>query len=335
MTYSISHTDLDGYASQLIVASKAKEFNSDLKMFNVNYGKPLTEAIILVLSEIKEKDSFFITDLNLDETQASLIQEALDKTDFIMTVLDHHETGKTVAAKYPWYHYDKTKCGTQITFEYFGSPEKFKNIAYFTNLYDLWQMEETDFNKSKCLNQSLMDRKSIFPKPLSDMQRDFNFFIIGLVSEALSSCIDIQSVEEKVYGFERLYFDTLGEQSNNTLHSVRIRKMYEEIIKQKMYTKVTINGLTGEVYTGLSAIFQEYSSLRNNRREDIDFVCNINSQGYIGFRSIGNVNVANISKEFFNGGGHANAAGGSLPGVSEGKRYKENELVSTFIEVVS
>jgi len=334
MIYSISHTDLDGFASQLIIKKVAEASENKIKMYNVNYGKPITNAINEVLNNITNSDSLYITDLNLDEGQGELLNNKKSEIGFKLKVLDHHETGKNVAAKYDWYHYDKSKCGTQITFEYFGSPSAMEYLTYLTNIYDLWQIEEIDFVKAQCLNQSLMDRKSIFPKPLEDMQRNFNFYIIENISKLLKSSLDIYSVEKNLYELERNYFDSQNRLTNRTLHTARIRSMYNEIVNKKLFTIVKINGLKGEIYTGLSSIFQEFSAMRNELGE-VDFVANINSQGYIGFRSIGNVNVAELSKQYFNGGGHKNAAGGSLNGVNEGKRFKEEDLIPEFIKQIS
>jgi len=334
MIYSISHTDLDGYASQLIIKKVAEAAGEKIKMFNVNYGKSITNAIAETLGNISSKDSLYITDLNLDDKQAELLNEKMIEIGFKLHVLDHHETGKNIAAKYDWYHYDKTKCATQITFEYFNSPSVVEYLTYLTNIYDLWQIEELDFFKAQCLNQSLMDRKKIFLKILEDMQRDFNFFIIENVSKLLKSAPDIYSVEKELYELERRYFDSDNRLPNRTLHTVKIRAMYNEIVKKELYTLVEIDGLTAEIYTGLSEIFQEFSAMRNELGE-ADFVANINSQGYIGFRSIGNINVADIAKKYFNGGGHKNAAGGSIESViNAGKKIQENEMIFEFIKTI-
>lgn len=89
--------------------------------------------------------------------------------------------------------------------------------------------------------------------------------------------------------------------------------------------------MNGELYAGLSKIYQEFSSLRNLSGE-VDFCVNVNNKGYLGFRSIGSNHVSPIAKRLFDGGGHANAAGGSLPGA--GKEEDLEVWVAKFLEVI-
>lgn len=334
MTYSISHTDLDGYSAQLIIYKLSRLNGEEIKMFNVNYGKPITAAIEDVFKTIKSTDKLYITDLNIDEAQAATLEQGRLEIGFELVLLDHHETGKNVAAKYDWYTYVSDKCATRIVHEYFGEPEFSKSIAYFVDIYDLYRIEHKDINKAKCLNNILMERRKVFPEVLEKYQRLFNFKLIEDTADMLAMGFNIMIVEGSTYMLERDFFDYNEKFKHEPINTVKVRFMYEAIIESEMYTKVEIDGQKGEIYVGLSSIFQEFSAMRNAEGE-LDFVCNINPQGYIGFRSgKGKANVAEIAKKYFNGGGHENASGGSLPGVQEGRRYKEEELVPSFLETI-
>jgi len=335
MIYSISHTDLDGYSSQLIVKSIGHTQGTNVTCFNVNYGSPITEALSQVIDEIDSEDQLFITDLNLTNEQAEIIDDARSEIGFFLRLLDHHESGKNVAIKYEWYELDVTKCATQITYEYFGKPKLYEYLVALVNVYDLWKEEDDLFKKAKCLNDALMSRRNTFPNVLEESQRDYNLHIITTMASLLKEQSIINS-EHLMYAVDREYFDKNKNYEEEALFVARIGFMYDEIMDAEMYTKVTINGHTGEIYTGLSSIFQEFSHLRLLTGE-IDFVANINPQGYIGFRSKGDISVLEIARSYYFGGGHPNAAGGSIVNrkeVPKNIKFEEDELIPTFLSLI-
>jgi len=323
--YHLSHNDLDGYGAQ-VVTNEIFEKNNLIEVIysNTNYGKEITENLEIILKDISKEDFLLITDINLSEEQAKWLEEKRIEINFELQLLDHHETGKNNTI-YNWYYLDSSRCGTKITFDYFVKKDLIKkdsnisNIVDIINIYDLWQENHNNFEYGKILNQILYDNKDIFPKVLKNESLKYNLYLIKTFGSLISFFKEEKSIEEleiNKYIIERKYFkDFFNEDMRNTpLHVLRIKYMYEKIITSDLKKEVFFDGYKFEVYYGLSSIFQEFSHLRliDQDKEKIDFVVNINTQGFIGFRSKSPIKVNEFAKKYFNGGGHAQAAGGSL-----------------------
>jgi oligoribonuclease NrnB/cAMP/cGMP phosphodiesterase (DHH superfamily) len=339
--FHLSHNDLDGYGSQLVTA-KAAEMNvlnvDEIVYFNTNYGKEIDQNFELILKDIKSFDSLLITDINLSEDQASFINEKQKEIGFDLMLLDHHETGKNNTI-YPWYYLDTTKCGTKITYEKFFKEDldlDLYNIVEIINVYDLWKENSELFQKGKSLNQVLYKNKDLFPKVLTEESLKLNLFMIYNYGKILLKENFILFAENEIFILEVKYFSQNLEnfkELNIPLHSIKVIFMYEKIMERKdLYKKIEIDGMKAEIFYSLSNIFQEFSQLRllDKNREKVDFVANINTQGYIGFRSKAPVKVNDFSKKYFNGGGHPQAAGGSLD--KKENKIEETELIPLFIE---
>lgn len=361
MTFHISHNDLDGYGAQLVSRVALRE--TEVEFYNSNYGKELDQKIDIVLSKIKSEDKLLITDLNLIDSMAEKIEEAREKIGFEVKLLDHHMTGAAVAVKYDWYTLDETKCGTLLTFEYFRDTirkkiklnidfERFEKVVNMIQSYDLWKEESELIDHGRALNSLLMESNRFFPPALENLNRTF---LLDTLQElgTLLACYEgnqvnplddeytlspIAMAEMHRYSIQREWFE--GQLSFNVKSSdkplslVRVQYMYQFILDNNLKRDIEFNGAKGEIYFGLSSIFQEFSSMRNSSGE-VDFVVNINPRGFLSFRSKGkqeSKNVGQIAIERFNGGGHFNAAGGSLLPEDFRGRKTEEELIQIFME---
>lgn len=348
MTFHISHTDLDGYGAQCVT----KKLGLEVRYFNSNYGKELDQTIDTVLGLVEKGDTILITDLNLLDNMGEKLNAAISEKEIKVQVLDHHVTGELVAAKYDWYHLDTTKCGTKLTFEYFQKDlaEKYDGLDYgifarfieTVNVYDMWQEDNPIIKKGKTLDSLLSRIKRIFPEVLEDIGREFILDMLITTGECLGHDGNVVAAEQYLYNKERTWFEEKMKDSidiqalkEDCLHIVRVNFMFYYIMQKKLYKTIEYNGLVGEVHYGLSSIFQEFSSIRNNSGE-VDFVININPKGFLSLRSKGTkADVGTMSKKHLNGGGHFNAAGGSLLAEESKERYNFDQLFEILKDKLS
>lgn len=320
MTFHISHNDLDGFSCQAIT----KKAITDIIFYNCNYGKELELAVEKVLKQIKANDNLLITDLNLSEQLADKLAAEKENIGFNLELIDHHISGKVSAEKhYSWYHLNSNFSATMLTYNRFKNLIKEKDIslekeleflANAVNAYDMWQEDNEFINSGKALN-SIITEKHKFPEILNDLSRDYITDMLLDLSSSLNAEFNqpMHYSEGNKYYSERYWFESKLEVTNpkEALETVRVRYMAKYVQEKGLRKIIEINGLKGEVHYGLSAIFQEFASIRNNSGE-IDFCVNINSKGFMSFRSKGDKNVEEIARKYFSGGGHFNAAGGSL-----------------------
>lgn len=339
MTFHISHNDLDGYGCQAITKVAIKE---NIKFFNCNYGKELELTVNKILDVISSNDTLLITDLNLTEELADKINHVKTLIDFKVELIDHHISGEASAIKYKdWYSLDKNMSATLATFYRFESVLKvhedyvlFKYLAKAINSFDMWLEEDELIRAGKALN-SIITEKHKFPEILNDLGRDYiTDMLIDLASSLLVECDQSMHYSEgNKYYSERHWFESRlnTDTKKEALETVRVMYMAKYILNKNMHRNIEINGLNGEVHFGLSSIFQEFSSIRNSSGE-IDFCVNINPKGFMSFRSKGDKNVEEIAKKYFSGGGHFNAAGGSLLEEGNNKPLTFEEAWTIFNE---
>jgi hypothetical protein len=122
-------------------------------------------------------------------------------------------------------------------------------------------------------------------------------------------------------------------QKNDTIDNLTSRFIVNLLGQKKNQMAVTINGKRGLFTTGLGnvSVVANYF-LKNN--EDFDFVIDLSGKGNLGLRSCDRVDVCEIAKNFFGGGGHTNASGGKMPNAREFYTYEEylafmNNYIST------
>jgi len=327
MIYSISHNDLDGYSSQLLVKMYADQTNQKITMFNVNYGKELLFAIESL--DLTKNDFVFITDLNLEENVALLLDKLKEQIGFKLQVIDHHETGKNIASKYSWYFYNKEHSATKLTYDFFTQYFKEPEFVYLVNLYDMWIEENKDFEKAKSLNTAFKDILKHYTKNIMELRRDFAFELIFSFSKILLKEKNIFKAEKKISKLERRF---LSGDKFKSISTLRAEKAYEYIYENEMYKLVSFGGYKIKVLIDLNEVFQEVSHIILNKEKDIDFVIHINKQGFMSFRSSENrPSVELFAKQYFDGGGHRNASGGALNGARNGKKFKKEDLFELFL----
>lgn len=137
----LSHTDLDGYGSGLVVhdfMNAVPEYGK-LFQYNCDYGQ-----IMSFLEEMENEHkntayadiSLLITDLNVCQEEILKIIEIFGKDKWF--VIDHHVNGPMEIKNYPENCIiDKNRCATKLTFD---------TLCEYMTIHNL---DETDFNNRK------------------------------------------------------------------------------------------------------------------------------------------------------------------------------------------
>ena len=330
-TYHLSHIDLDGYGSQFITANTIK---NEVIYLNCNYGQ-IVDTLMTIQDDITKNDELLITDINLTEGEAKMVEAWRKNVGFDLQLLDHHDTGKKVAAQYDWYHLDNLKCGTMLTWEHFGKREDLSMFASIVNAYDLWKENDQYFSKGKALTRIVEDHTYSYPDGFEDEERNMILSLLDHAYILLRNGYSVMKMEQELYNTER-HLLLSGKEDNEdlTLHEVRVNTFIDKIMEMEAYTIVNIDGFDTYVFTGLSKIFQTFSNniLHNNER--IHVAVNISKRGSMSFRSRrDDINLGAIVKKYFNGGGHYKAAGGKII-FEEGSKPDYPEILEIFEEAV-
>ena len=328
--FHLSHIDLDGYGCQFLTA----QYNPGMEMFNCNYGAVL-DKLDIIAQTITKEDTLLITDINLNFKEAKRADSLQKEIGFKLQLLDHHATGKDVEPLYDWYLLDETKCGTLLTFEYIGSPAKNKLFAEIVNAYDLWQQEHEYFNLGKAFNEIVGAYNYSFPEDIKDLETKMIIAIFANYIEMVKEGKSVLELEKMRYEIERGIF--LGDDEDNeelTLHEIKVNFLTDYIMGKDLYEIIEIDGYTTYVFTGLSKIFQIFSNKILMENEDIHIALNISQRGTMSIRGRRtDIDLGQLSKKYFNGGGHPQAAGGSL-GLKRGEFLEYPELKALLKEKI-
>lgn len=326
--HHLSHIDLDGYSCQLVLKyTPYKIFN-----YNANYGAEVKQKLDLILENIKrskESALILITDLNLtaDESRwlhGEVIKLNDNNIDVKITLLDHHGSGEESAKKYDWYYLDTLRCATKITYDYvkenfvFNEPVWMDRYVNVVNAVDLWKQDEHDnFEYGKVcmrlINETRELNRVMFPD--EDMH-----YKLSLLEEA-TKLLDKESapilLDEQIHFIKKEFFkinknDTLDNLATKYIVDLLGTKRNENTIYYKGYRGFLSYGVgnTSIIGNGFLLAYPEY-----------DFIVDVSYRGTMSLRANNQVSVSQISKEWANGGGHPNAAGGRIIGFKEQFRY--------------
>ena len=326
--HHLSHIDLDGYSCQLIMKfTPYKIFN-----YNANYGAEVRQKLDMILENIKESDDsslIFITDLNLTADESRWLNSEVNnlnelKKDVKITLLDHHGSGEDSANKYGWYYLDTTRCATKITYDYvkehfeFEEPSWMNAFVNVVNAVDLWKQEEVEnFEYGKVcmrlINETRELNRVMFA--LEDTK-----YKLSLLLEA-SKLLGVENapilLDEKIHALKKAFF---MHEKNDTLDNLATKYVVELLGKARKEKTIYYKGYRGFLSYGVG----NTSIIGNGfllAYPEYDFIVDVSYRGTMSLRVHNKVSVAQISKEWANGGGHPNAAGGRIIGFKEQYRY--------------
>ena len=326
--HHLSHIDLDGYSCQLVMEYTPYERRN----YNANYGAEVKQKLDLILESIvEEKQSamILITDLNLTLDESKWITKEVTKLsdeglDIKLVLLDHHGSGEECAKKYEWYYLDTSRCATKITYDYaneyfsFDAPEWMEKYVNVVNAVDLWKQEEHEnFEYGKVCMRLVGETRELNRIMFA---KEDNLYKLSLLSQAAQYMNEKDAaivLDEKIHLLKKEFFK---KEQNNTLDNLAT-KFIVDLLGQRRDTMTIYYkgyrgflsygvGNTSIIGNGFLLAFPEY-----------DFIVDVSYRGALSLRANNEVSVAQISKEWVNGGGHPNAAGGRIIGFKEQYRY--------------
>jgi oligoribonuclease NrnB/cAMP/cGMP phosphodiesterase (DHH superfamily) len=326
--HHLSHIDLDGYSCQLIMKfTPYKIFN-----YNANYGAEVRQKLDMILENIKEDkvpSIIFITDLNLTADESRWLNSEVNslnelKKDVTIILLDHHGSGQESAQKYEWYYLDTTRCATKITYDYvrehfsFDEPSWMKAFVDVVNAVDLWKQEEVaNFEYGKVCMRLINETRELNRVMFATQDTKYKLSLLLEASKLLGTQNAPILLDEKIHALKKAFFiqdknDTLDNLATKYVVELLGRARKEKTIYYKGYRGYLSYGVgnTSIIGNGFLLTYPEY-----------DFIVDVSYRGTMSLRANNKVNVAQISKEWANGGGHPNAAGGRIIGFKEQYRY--------------
>lgn len=337
--HHLSHIDLDGYSCQLVMRyTPYTKYN-----YNANYGAEVTQKLELILENItkaKEDALILITDLNLtiDESKwiSNEVQKLLqNKLNVELLLLDHHGSGEDSAKKYEWYNLDVNRCATKITYDYakehfeYNEPSWMQKYVDIVNAVDLWLKDQHDnFEYGKVCMRLIGETKELNRVMFATQDLEYK---LALLEESVKF-IGVQNapivLDENIHSIKKNFFrkhedNTLDNLATDYLVELLGEARGEKTIYYKGYRGFLSYGVgnTSIVGNGFLVAYPEY-----------DFIVDISYKGAMSLRANFQVSVSQIAKEWANGGGHPNAAGGRIMGFKEQYRYdKVKQQIESLI----
>jgi len=337
--HHLSHIDLDGYSCQLVMRfTPYKLYN-----YNANYGAEVKQKLELILEKINQESEdalILITDLNLTFDESRWLNNEVNKIneskkDVKITLLDHHGSGEDSANKYEWYYLDTSRCATKITYDYakehfeLDEPEWMEKFVNIVDAVDLWKQEDKEnFEYGKVCMRLVNETRELNKVMFADVDNNYK---LSLLLEA-TKYIDKENanilLDEKIHLLKKEFFKEEKDDTLDNLATKFIVKLLgdardEKTIYYKGYKGFLSYGVgnTSIIGNGFLTTYPEY-----------DFIVDVSYRGTMSLRANNKVNVAMISKEWANGGGHPNAAGGRIQGFKEQYRYdKVKKQIETII----
>lgn len=277
-----THTDLDGVGCA-ILAKLA--FGNNVSITYCNNPNALEDE--LLTNDLSSYDNVFITDLSF--TRPCMLYENLSLSKFML--IDHHKTAEwlndydfaTVRVKYK----NKLTCGTELFYNYLVKHDLISTKPYFVEqirLYDTWDWYKSNNNTPKYLNDLLYIR---------GISEFVDMYVDRLKRHDVSALTIFNGDDLKMLAYEQ--------------------KQIDNYLNKKCASATEIIFANHKCMLSFADRYQ--SALGNklcNIKDYINMSVMINiDEGIVSLRSIGDIDVGEIAKQY-GGGGHKNAAGFKL-----------------------
>ncbi len=334
--FHLSHTDLDGYSCQLIT----KRCFDDISYYNSNYGSEIDSRIDAILRKIYMQGSddnlILITDLNLSLQQAKNLVQGVENSpkNIEILLLDHHKTGQDCANKYDWYYLDTTRCATKITYDYFLKDEheirELDTYVDVVNSIDIWLSDSEYFELGKVFMKLVSSSREINRMLFSEQNSAYIFHSLEKAISYVGKKDPHIALDDDIHQIKKSYF---LKEKNNTLENLIAGFVVDMLSAKKEQMSVHYKG-----YKGILTYSIGNTSIIGNeflvKNPDFDFFMDINGRKNISMRANNKVDVSQISKELFGGGGHANASGGRCESFKDSFEYdKVKEQIQEIMTI--
>ncbi|MEA1956153.1 MAG: phosphoesterase [Campylobacterota bacterium] len=326
--HHLSHIDLDGYSCQLIMKfTPYTVFN-----YNANYGAEVKAKLDQILENINKSKNdalVLITDLNLtaDESkwfnhEVKKLNESKKTTKIVL--LDHHGSGKDSANKYKWYFLDESRCATKITYDYvkenfeFNEPLWMEKFVDVVNAVDLWKQEEKfNFEYGKVCMRLVNETRELSRVMFANEDSNYKLSLLENCVKYINEENANVLLDENIHLLKKKFFQ---EDKNDTLDNLATKYIVKLLGELKRTHTIYYKGYRGFLSYGIG----NTSIIGNGfliTFPEYDFIVDVSSRGTMSLRANNKVSVSQISKEWANGGGHPNAAGGRIQGFKEQYNY--------------
>ena len=283
----ITHNDLDGVACE-ILAKMA--FGNDIEVCLVNNPQEVTNKLINLKTtgEWKNYQLIYITDCSFDMRQS----HEMPKLKSQIKLFDHHASAVEPFKNCSWAIvvptlHDRPTCGTELWYEYllrkgYINPRPF--FVELVRLYDTWEWKK---------------QNSHIPEYLSTLlyAKGHSYFVQTYLERLKKSDVNELNIFN-AYERNILEYEFYKKE-------VSLKKALEniKIIQTEKY-KIGFTYASGDLSTLGHAICNKY---------DVDFAIMINlNTNTINARTTKDIDLSQIMKTYFNGGGHPSAAGGKM-----------------------
>ena len=338
--HHLSHVDLDGYSCQLIM----KHTPHKITFYNANYGQEVKEQLELILEKIDKNNEIdpyiLITDLNLSLDEAKWLDKEVKKRNDLnkgitLQLLDHHGSGEECANKYEWYYLNTNRCATLITYEFakdnFGlkEPSWMKDYVDRVNAVDIWLIDQKEnFEFGKVCMRLINEAKELNRIMFAYEDNQYKLSLLRRATDFIDKDDAHIALDENIYFIKKEFFKT---DHNETLDNLSTEYIVKLLGEKRDTMSINYKGYKGFLSYGLGN-----TSIIGNafltKYPDYDFIVDVSYRGTMSLRANNNVCVATIAKEWADGGGHPNAAGGRIQGFKEVYRYdKVKEQIETLI----
>jgi len=337
--HHLSHIDLDGYSCQLIMKyTPYEKFN-----YNANYGAEVKSKLELILENIKNNSKsalILISDLNLTADESRWLTNEVarlnkDKKDVLVKLLDHHGSGAQSAKKYDWYYLDESRCATKIVYDYakehfnLDEPTWMEHYVNVVNAVDLWKQEEVaNFEYGKVCMRLVTETRELNRVMFANEDSNYKLSLLMEATKLLNVDNAPIILDESIHKIKKEFFK---ENEDNTLDNLATKYVVKLLGDKRTTHTIYYKGYRGYLSYGVGN-----TSIVGNgfllAYPEYDFIVDVSYRGAMSLRANNQVSVAQISKEWANGGGHPNAAGGRIMGFKEQYRYdKVKQQIESII----
>ena len=294
-----THTDLDGVGCA-ILAKLA--FGNNVSITYCNSPNALEDE--LLTNDLSSYDYVFITDLSF--TQQCMLYENLSPSKFML--IDHHKTAEwlndydfaNVHVKYK----NKLTCGAELFYNYLLKKNLISSRHFFVEqvrLYDTWDWTKFNNDTPKYLNDLL------YVKGISEF---VDMYVDRLKRHDVSALTIFNGDDLKMLAYEQ--------------------KQIDNYLNKKCASATEIIFANHKCMLSFA---DRYQSILGNKmctlKDDVNMAVLVNiDEGIVSLRSVGDIDVAEIAKQY-GGGGHKNAAGFKL--TEDIKEYIFNKLLDNSL----
>lgn len=347
--YHLSHIDLDGYGCQLV----SQHFFKHIHFYNANYGKEVLSRINAILNDISNtnysqleekfniktpsKILILITDLNLNIQECRYLQErvhemTLSGKNIEILLLDHHISGEESAKSYHWYFLDTNRSGTKITYETLKQKYPLKNpqddswltpMVNMINSVDIWKENEFGFEFGKVAMSMISNSNELNRFMFDTEHRDYKLKLLKATKDYLCQKNGEIKFDNEIFRLKKIALG--GDPDSQTMDNIASNSQVKLLSEKKDQCSVYCEDKKGFLSYSMGGI-SVLANLFLTKNPEYDFYMDVNSRGNVSLRANGKCDVNLLSKEYFNGGGHKNAAGGKIESFRESFLYNDIKL---------